>query len=297
MRSAQEGLPNFSCRLVQKYSLQCTTNYALRTLIMPDFQFVLTDVTNHIGTITLNRPDRLNAFEGVMREELVAATRAIIQHPDVRVIVLTGTGRAFCAGADVDYMGDALGRKDYDAAMALVLSGGEVVRLLREAPQPVLASLNGPAAGGGANLALACDLRLASEHASIGQVFHKIGVHPDMGGTFFLPRLVGPSKALELIWSAEMIPAARCLELGLVNAVVAHDSLPQETAAWAARLAALPPIAAQAAKDAVYRSERSDLATALELEAEIQLRCFRSEDATEGMAAFREKRTPDFKGR
>lgn len=264
---------------------------------MPDFQFVLTDVTDSIGTITLNRPDRLNAFEGVMREELLAATRAMVSDPKVRAIVLTGTGRAFCAGADVDYMGAALERQDYDSAMELVLSGGEVVRLLREAPQPVLGSLNGPAAGGGANLALACDLRLASEHAAIGQVFHRIGVHPDMGGTFFLPRLVGPSKALELIWSAEMIPAGRCLELGLVNAVVPHDQLAHETAAWAARLAALPPIAAQAAKDAVYRGERSDLPTALELEAEIQLRCFRSEDAVEGMAAFREKRTPNFKGR
>jgi 2-(1,2-epoxy-1,2-dihydrophenyl)acetyl-CoA isomerase len=264
---------------------------------MPDYQFILSDVANNIGTITLNRPDRLNAFEGVMREELKAAVQEIVRHPEVRVIVLTGAGRAFCAGADVDYMGDALGRQDYDAAMDLVLSGGEVVRLLREAPQPVLGSLNGPAAGGGANLALACDLRLASEQAALGQVFHRIGVHPDMGGTFFLPRLVGPSKALELIWSAEMIPAARCLELGLVNAVVPHEQLAHETAAWASRLAALPPIAAQAAKDAVYRSERSDLATALELEAEIQLRCFRSEDATEGMAAFREKRAPNFKGR
>lgn len=266
-------------------------------MIMPDYQYVLSSVADGIGTITLNRPDRLNAFDGVMREELVHATREIIGHPDVRAIVLTGAGRAFCAGADVDYMGEALEREDYEAAMGLVLSGGEVVRMLRQAPQPVLGSLNGPAAGGGANLALACDLRLASEHASIGQVFHKIGVHPDMGGTYFLPRLVGPSKALELIWSAAMIPAERCLELGLVNRVVAHEQLAAETASWATRLAALPPIAARAAKDAVYRSGANDLATMLELEAEIQLACFRSDDAREGMAAFREKREPKFKGR
>ncbi len=264
---------------------------------MSDYQYILTSVADGIGTITLNRPDRLNAFEGEMREELVQATREIVGHPDVRAIVLTGAGRAFCAGADVDYMGDALEREDYDKAMGLVLSGGEVVRMLRQAPQPVLGSLNGPAAGGGANLALACDLRLASEHAAIGQVFHKIGVHPDMGGTYFLPRLVGQSKALELIWSAAMIPAQRCLELGLVNRVVAHDQLAAETASWANRLAALPPIAARAAKDAIYRSERNELATMLELEAEIQLACFRSEDAREGMAAFREKRAPEFEGR
>ena len=264
---------------------------------MPEYRYVISSVADGIGSITLNRPERLNAFEGVMAEELVRATRDIVGHPDVRAIVLTGTGRAFCAGADVGYMGDALQREDYDAAMGLVLSGGEVVRMLRQAPQPVLGSLNGPAAGGGANLALACDLRLASEHASIGQVFHKISVHPDMGGTYFLPRLVGPSTALDLIWSAEMIPAERCLELGLVNRVVAHDQLAAETASWATRLAALPPISARAAKGAVYRSGGSDLATMLELEAEIQLMCFRSEDAKEGMAAFREKRAPEFEGR
>jgi len=264
---------------------------------MTDYQYVLTDVSDHVGTITLNRPERLNAFEGLMRQDLVAATREVVEHPDVRAIVVTGAGRAFCAGADVTYMGDALAHEDFDAAMDLVLSGAEVVRLLRQARQPVLASLNGPAAGGGANLALACDLRLASDRASIGQVFHKIGVHPDMGGSYFLPRLVGPAKALELIWSADMVPAAECLALGLVNRVVPHDDLAAETAAWAARLAALPPIAAAAAKDAVYRSDRNDLATMLELEAEIQLRCFRSDDALEGMAAFRDKRQPAFQGR
>ena len=264
---------------------------------MPDYQYVITSVSDHIGTVTLNRPERLNAFEGVMRQELVAATRAIVEHRDVRAIVVTGAGRAFCAGADVTFMSDALAHEDYHAAMELVLSGAEVVRMLREARQPVLCSLNGPAAGGGANLALACDLRLASDRASIGQVFHKIGVHPDMGGSYFLPRLVGPSQALDLIWSAEMVPADRCLELGLVNRVVPHDKLATETAAWAMRLAALPPIAAGAAKEAIYRSHRNDLATMLEYEAEIQLACFRSDDALEGMTAFREKRAPEFKGR
>lgn len=264
---------------------------------MPKYQYVLTTIADGVGTITLNRPNKLNSFEGVMRQEMVEATREIVGHAEVRAVVVTGAGRAFCAGADVTYMGDALERNDYDAAMALVLSGGETARLLHEAPQPVLASLNGPAAGGGANLALACDLRLASERASIGQVFHKIGMHPDMGGTYFLPRLVGPSAALELIWTAEMIPAGRCLELGLVNRVVPHEQLAAETAEWAARLAALPPLAAQAAKRAVSRSDQADLATMLELEAETQLVCFRSEDAREGMAAFREKRTPEFKGR
>ena len=261
------------------------------------YQYVTARVEGGIGTLLLNRADRLNAFDGVMREELVRAAQDLVDHPGVRVIVVTGSGRAFCAGADVRYMEDAIAREDFESAMALVHSGGELVRLLRQAPQPVLASLNGPAAGGGANLALACDLRIASEDASIGQVFHRIGLHPDMGGTYFLPRLVGPSRALELIWSMDMVPAARCLELGLVNRVVPAERLAEETARWASRLAALPPLAVRLVKQAVYHGDRSDLATALEREAEHQLICFRSEDTTEGLAAFATKRDPVFHGR
>ncbi len=264
---------------------------------MPPFQYVLTAIADGVGTVTLNRPDRMNAFDDVMREEMVAALREVSADPAVRAVVLTGSGRAFCAGADLGFLGGALHAGDYDNAMRLVHRGAEMVRLIRDTPKPVLASLNGAAAGGGANLALACDLRIASEQAAMGQVFHRIGLHPDMGGTFFLPRLVGPSVALELIWSAEMIPARRCLELGLVNRLVAHDQLVTETAAWAARLAALPPLSAQLAKRAVYRSDGADLATMLEVESEHQLTCFRSADAVEGIAAFRAKRTPDFRGR
>lgn len=265
--------------------------------IIGQHHHVRAEVRGRVGWLVLNRPERLNAFDGVMREEMVDAARRLVDHPDVRALVVTGTGRAFCAGADVGYMDEAIRRHDVDAAMALVHSGGELVQLLRQAPQPVLASLNGAAAGGGANLALACDLRIASEDASIGQVFHKIGLHPDMGGTFFLPRLVGPSRALELIWSADMVPAERCLELGLVNRVVPADRLAEESARWSERLAALPPLAARLAKQAVYHGEHSDLAAALAREAEYQLLCFKSEDATEGFAAFAAKRDPVFHGR
>ncbi|HSM16952.1 MAG TPA: enoyl-CoA hydratase-related protein [Gemmatimonadales bacterium] len=268
-----------------------------RPVTLGSHQFVTARVGSGVGTLLLNRPERLNAFDGVMREEMVDAARCLIDHPDVRAIVVTGAGRAFCAGADVRFMEEVLGRRDMDAAMALVHSGGELVALLRQAPQPVLGSLNGPAAGGGANLALACDLRIAADDASIGQVFHKIGLHPDMGGTYFLPRLVGPSRALELIWSTEMVTAARCLELGLVNRVVPAGRLAEETAHWAARLAALPPIAVRLVKQAVYHGRHSDLGSALAREAEHQLICFRSDDATEGLAAFASKRDPVFHGR
>ncbi|MEP6574715.1 MAG: enoyl-CoA hydratase/isomerase family protein [Gemmatimonadota bacterium] len=264
---------------------------------MTIYQYVLTDIAKHVGTLTLNRPDRMNAFEAVMSEELLDATRELVDSSEVRAIVITGNGRAFCAGADVRYMADALRDGRIADAQRLVQCGGDVVRLLRETPKPVLGAINGAAAGGGASLALACDLRLASDQASLGQVFHRIGLHPDMGSTYFLPQLVGPSRALELIWSAEMIDAGRCLELGLFNRVVPHASLHEATATWAARLAALPPIAAGLAKHAVYDSYRSDLSAALAFEYEAQAKCFQSEDAAEGIAAFTSKRVPTFRGR
>jgi enoyl-CoA hydratase/carnithine racemase len=261
-----------------------------------DYKFVLQSVAEGVGTLTLNRPDRLNAVDDEMAREIVEATQAMLSDRAVRVLVITGAGRAFSAGGDVKFLGGALESARYVDAMALVRAGGKLVRIIRESPKPVLASMNGIAAGGGANLALACDLRIASEEAGLGQVFHKIGLHPDWGGTFFLSRLAGPSKALELIWSAEIIPAARCLELGLVNLVVPSAKLAEVTAEWAARLAALPPIAASLAKEAVYQSFHGSLAEAITREEENQERCFKSTDALEGFAAFTAKRPPRFEG-
>ena len=145
------------------------------------------DVAGGVGTITLNRPERLNAFDAEMLHELLAATRALVEDDAVRAIVLTGSGRGFCAGADLDRLGEPSGAIDEDAAMELVRIGSEVVQLLHRAPKPVLASLNGPAAGGGVGLALACDLRIASESASLGLVFHRLGLHPDFGTQLVRP--------------------------------------------------------------------------------------------------------------
>lgn len=259
-------------------------------------QFVLTAVADGVGTVTLNRPDKLNALDAEMARELVEATGELLGDKQVRALVITGAGRAFSAGGDVKFLGEALNDARYADAMSLVRAGGQLVRLIRDSPKPVLASLNGVAAGGGANLALACDLRVASETAGIGQVFHRIGLHPDWGGSFFLPRLVGSARALELIWSAEVIPAHRCLELGLVNQVVPATMLPTVTAEWAGRLAALPPIAAGLAKKAVYSSQHNDLAGALAMEEEHQEKCFKSRDALEGFSAFSGKRPPHFEG-
>ena len=260
------------------------------------YQFVLISVADGIGTLTLNRPDRLNAVDAEMARELVEATTELLASKEVRALVITGAGRAFSAGGDVKFLEEALTQAKYSDAMALVRAGGKLVRLIRDTPKPVLASLNGVAAGGGANLALACDLRIASDTAGIGQVFHKIGLHPDWGGTYFLPRLVGPARALELIWSAEVISAGRCLELGLVNRVVLAAELAAATTELASRLAALPPLAASLAKQSVYRSMETDLPAALSLEEDHQEKCFKSKDALEGFSAFSAKRPPHFEG-
>ncbi len=261
------------------------------------YDHVLCSVEEGVGTITLNRPAKLNAFAGAMRQEVTQAVREMADHDDVRVLVITGAGRAFCAGADIGYMKDLIERNDTDAFRDLVEAGREVVTTIRTTSKPVVASLNGAAAGGGANMALACDLRIASEKASIGQTFNKIGLHPDWGGTYFLPRLVGSAKALELIFSGEMIGAEEGHRIGLFNTVVPHDQLEAETQKLAQTLARKPPLALALAKKAIYQSDDRDLNAMLDLELEHQLSCFSSEDATEGLKAFLEKRQPRFSGK
>lgn len=260
------------------------------------YEYVLLAVEDGIGTITLNRPDKLNAFAGRMRQEVAEAVRTMANDNAVRVLVITGAGRAFCAGADIGYMRQLLENEDWEAGKALVEVGREVVTTIRATSKPVIASVNGPAAGGGANLALSCDLRIASDRATIGQTFNRIGLHPDWGGTFFLPRLVGAAKALELVFAAEMLDADEALRLGLFNRVVRHDRLAQETHALATMLAAKPPIALALAKRAIYGSETRTLEQALDVELEHQLTCFKSADAREGLQAFLEKRSPTFRG-
>ena len=255
---------------------------------------VLLDRDDGVGTLTLNRPDKLNAFAGRMRQEIAEGLDELEKDDTVRVIVITGAGRGFCAGGDVTYMSELVERRDVESMAALVDAGRHVVMTIRSSRKPVIASVNGVAAGGGANLALACDLRIASEHASLGQTFNRIGLHPDWGGTYFLPRLVGPAKALELIWLAEMIDARECERLGLFNKVVPHASLGDATRAWAQTLARKPSLAIGLAKRAVYDSLDRSLPQMLDYELEAQLRCFESGDASEGIRAFTEKRAAQF---
>jgi 2-(1,2-epoxy-1,2-dihydrophenyl)acetyl-CoA isomerase len=258
------------------------------------YEHILLARDGAVGTLTLNRPDKLNAFAGTMRTELGDAILELEHDATVRVIVVTGAGRAFCAGADVTYLRDLIARRDADAMAALVEAGRRVVTTMRASQKPVIGCINGVAAGGGANLALACDLRIASDQARLGQTFNRIGLVPDWGGTYFLPRLVGPARALELFWLADVIDAAECLRLGLFNRVVPHADLARTTMELARTLAAKPALALAAAKRAVYESGSRTLPEMLDFELDAQLRCFASGDAAEGVSAFVEKREAHF---
>ncbi len=250
------------------------------------------NTADHVTTITLNRPDKLNAFSGSMREELLAALRAA----EGRVVVITGAGRAFCAGGDVEFM-SALQREQNVAAFRKLLDAGrEIVMELASMPQPVIASVNGVAAGAGCNLALACDYRIASDQAKLGQTFVRIGIHPDWGGTWTLPRLVGTSRAMEIMMTGRMVDASEALAIGMVDRLVPAVDLAAETEKLARVIANGPPIAIAGIKRALAASRTNGLREQIDLESEHQLRAFASADAAEGMAAFFEKRAPSFKG-
>jgi len=243
---------------------------------MAAYERVLVEIAAGIGSVTLHRPEKLNAFDSAMCDELLEALRLLSGSEAVRVITLTGARRAFCAGADLGVLG-----RD---GPALVAAGKAVALAIRGAPQPVLAAVNGPAAGGGANLALACDYRIASDQASIGQVFHKLGLVPDWGGTFFLPRLVGTSKALGLVWSARMVPAAEARDLGLFDRVVPHARLASEARALAESWSAQPPSAVRRAKAALYGSDTEALEAVLDLEIIHQNELFATPEVRERIA-------------
>ncbi len=257
---------------------------------MPDM--IISATHDHITTITLNRPEKLNAFAGTMREDLLAA----LQGAEGRVVVITGAGRAFSAGGDVEAMARLQKERNVDAFRKLLDAGREVVTQIATMAAPVIASVNGIAAGAGCNLALACDLRIASDQAKLGETFVRIGIHPDWGGTWFLPRLVGPSRALELMMTGRMVDAAEALAIGMVDRVVPAPDLAAETEKLARSIATGPPIAIAAIKRAVAASRTSGLREQIDLESEHQLRAFLSADAAEGLAALFEKRAPAFKG-
>jgi len=245
-----------------------------------------------IVTITLNRPEKLNALAGHMRRDLAEALEHAGSDPEVRVVVLTGAGRAFCTGADVRRMSELMEAKEVEEFKRLLGAGRRVLTAMRQMLKPVVAAVNGPAYGAGFNLALACDIRLAAESATFSQSFVKVGLHPDWGGSFFLPRAVPSNIACEMFFLGDAIDARRAYHFGIVNRVVADAELADETRRLAVRLRDAPHASIAAAKRAVYMSEHEGLERMLQYETEAQLQCFHSREARERVRAFLERRTP-----
>lgn len=256
----------------------------------------LYDVTDGIATITLNRPESLNS----LNEELSLATQEALAQaagdPAVRCVVLTGAGRGFCSGADLAGL-DVEPGEPIPVGNILRRRYHPIVTAIVSMEKPVIASVNGIAAGAGASLACACDFRIAADTARFFQAFVKIGLVPDSGGTYFLPRLVGMAKALELAMLGDIIDAAEAARIGLVTKVVPAAQLAAETRAFAERLATGPTRAYGLTKRALHFGAVADLHSALELEAEVQEHAVRTHDSVEGVTAFLQKRPPDFQGR
>jgi 2-(1,2-epoxy-1,2-dihydrophenyl)acetyl-CoA isomerase len=262
------------------------------------YQCLLYEVQDRIATLTLNRPERLNALSDALREDLFDAVTKSASDPNVGVLVVTGAGRGFCSGGDVKSMSerDQVGHPP-TTSERLAPMRDRIILAMRDCPKPVIAAVNGAAAGAGMNLALACDMRIASTAAKFSQAFVKRGIPPDWGGSFFLPRVVGTAKACELIFTGETIDAAEALKLGIVNAVVAPEELMAEAYKLARKIAAGPPVAIQLSKRAIHHNQDVDLRAALEFETFAQNVCKDTEDAKEGVRAFVEKRAPVFRGR
>jgi len=258
------------------------------------YQALLVDRADGIATITMNRPEARNALDLTMREEMLGALDELERDPAVRVVLLTGAGGHFSAGGDVKSM-----QKKHTAAegRARVELLNRFVLRLFSFSKPSIAMVDGFAVGAGCNIALGCDMIVASDRARFGEVFLRIGLVPDGGGTWLLQRLVGLAKAKELVLTAEIIDAAEALRIGLVNRVVPAAELESATRALATKIAAGPPLAAALAKSLLNRAATADLAAALEGEAFGQSIAITSEDHAEGVCAFVEKRAPRFRGR
>lgn len=264
---------------------------------MPDFKAILFTLENHVAWVTMNRPDARNAVNAELREELISVFVDARTNPDIRALVLTGAGKGFCTGADLSGprgqspTGPGAGRE------VMKQSSQRLIRALWELEKPVIAAVNGVAAGLGSHLAFASDLVVAAEDARFIEVFVRRGIAIDAAGAFLLPRLIGLSKAKELVFFGDDLSAADAARIGLVNKVVPGDQLAAAAREWAEKLAQGPTFAIGMSKRLLNRSLESSFETALEEEATAQSLVTQSEDTREGMTAFMERRAPQFKGR
>ena len=265
-----------------------------------NFDYILYETRDHVAKITLNRPQTYNGYHEHMVKEIIAAIDLARQDDEIRVLIITGTGKAFCAGGDIS--GSAESRSRFgEHAMSHLLEMREgfhqLVLSLDRFDKPVIAAINGAAVAGGLTLALCCDFRIASDQARLGDTALKFGLLPDEGGAYYFPRVMGMDRALRMTLLAEVYDANRAMELGLVTEVVPHDQLDNRAGQLARQLAAGPPLAIRMAKRMMYKQREMTLANALEDAALSVMITNPSQDVREGIRAFREKRQPNFVGK
>ena len=262
-------------------------------------EFCSTEREGHLLVVTLQRPDVLNALHPPANRELAGVFDAFAADPELWVAILTGAGRGFCAGGDVKAMaeGNELGGQTMEEKAQALRARMEASRWLHELPKPTIAMMRGPAAGAGLALAMACDLRIASDTVRLGTAFARVGYSGDFGGSYYLTKLVGTAKARELYYTAEVIDAKQALALGMVNRVVPDERLEDETMALAGRIARGPRVALRYMKRNMNAAENGSLRDLLDLEAWHHTRTGQTEDHREAAKAFVEKREPTFKGR
>jgi len=261
---------------------------------MSEYDTVLVERKGPVAVVTMNRPEQLNSFDAALRRELRLAVREVNEDPAIRVVVLTGAGRAFSAGADLLEAAD----NDQHFRVEDVLNGEykPILMEINRAPKPWISAVNGAAAGVGSAFAMNCDLSVMAEDAYIYQAFTAISLVPDGGATWHLVHTLGRRRAYEVIVSGEKLAAAKCLEWGLCNRVVAAGELMEQALAWAGELATKAPLSLRYAKQALNEAMVQDLAETISSEAALQHICISSADATEGVAAFIEKRKPRWRG-
>ncbi len=262
-----------------------------------DFQYLLVEQDGSVLTITMNRPEKLNAFNDTMLQEMTEAVEAAAQDDTIRCVVITGAGRAFGSGQDLTSF---MARSDTSESTRVsdhLTKYHRLVFAIRKMPKPVIAAIQGVAAGISCNIALACDLRIAADNARFLEAFARIGLIPDGGGGFFLPRLVGMGKAMEMSMLADEVGGPEAERIGLVNKCVPLSEFESTTKALAQRLAKGPTRTYAFIKELIYTSVASDLKTTLQLEGELQDRAFETADHREGVAAFLEKRPAKYTGK
>jgi len=257
---------------------------------------LLIDIADGIGCLTLNRPDKYNAFTSDMLAGLLRALDDFERRDDVSVVILTGAGKGFCSGGDIGGMGAGTESRPHATKERIWREIQGFPKRLARFEKPIIAAVNGAAVGGGMDLALACDIRIAGEHARFCESYAKIGLLPGGGGAYFLPRLVGRSRALELLWTADFVDAETAKAIGLVNHVYPADALMTEARALAARIAAMPPLSIRLIKRTVDQSLRSDMDTAFDLVSSHIAIARAGPDHAEAIAAFREKRAGKYQG-